>query len=232
MPSHVKDALPLPAAPEARPRTRSGWPAISGLLLLSALPIVGGALSLHEASDPAADALAWASTVAMVAHIVSMSVFCVVGAFQFSPALRARRRWHRASGRVLLPLGFVAAVSGAWLAVFFRGPDEEFPLAMVRLFFCAVMLVFLTMSTIAILRRDFTAHGPWSTRAFAIAVSGGTQALVSILWTIPFGEPDASGETWVVGAGFVLNCLVAEIIIRRRVAATSRRAAERGALVS
>ncbi len=103
---------------------------------------------------------------------------------------------------------------------------------MVRLFFCAVMLVFLTMSAIAIVRRDFTAHGSWSTRAFAIAVSGGTQALVSILWTIPFGEPDASGETWVVGAGFVLNCLVAEVIIRRRVAATSRRAAERGALVS
>ena len=102
---------------------------------------------------------------------------------------------------------------------------------MVRLFFSAVMLVFLTMSAIAIVRRDFTAHGSWSTRAFAIAVSGGTQALVSILWTIPFGEPDASGETWVVGAGFVLNCLVAEIIIRRRVAATSR-AAERGALVS
>lgn len=217
---------------DPRPAPRSGWLAISGLLLLSALPIIGGALSLREASVPSSDAFAWASTVAMVAHIVSMSVYCLVGAFQFSPALRARRGWHRRAGRVLLPLGFLAAVSGAWLAVFFGGPADELPLAMVRLFFSAVMMAFLAMSAIAIVRRDFAAHGAWSTRAFAIAVSGGTQALVSVLWSLPFGEPDAAGETWVVAAGFTINWLVAELIVRHRANGRSRKATERGALVS
>lgn len=229
MTHHLSDAPAAGTTTDARPHARFGWLPISGLLALSALPIIGGALSLRKATAPAADAFAWASTVAMVAHIVSMSVFCVVGAFQFSPVLRGRRRWHRTAGRVLLPLGFVAAVSGAWLAIFFGGPAEELPLAMVRLFFSAVMLVFLAMSVIAILGRDFTAHGSWSTRAFAIAASGGTQALVSILWTIPFGEPDASGETWVVGAGFVINCLIAEVIIRRRASVAAKRSAERSA---
>jgi len=103
-----------------------------------------------------------------------------------------------------------------WLAVFFKGPPEEFALAMVRLVFAVPMIIFLVMAVLAITRRDFTAHGAWMTRAFAIAVTGGTQALVIILWSIPFGEVDTSGETWLVGAGFVINSVVAELLIQRR----------------
>ena len=54
------------------------------------------------------------------------------------------------------------------------------------------------------------------TRAYAIAVAGGTQALVLILWTIPFGDVDASGEAWFVASGFVINSLAAELLIRQR----------------
>lgn len=53
-------------------------------------------------------------------------------------------------------------------------------------------------------------------RAFAIAVSGGTQALVVALWSIFLDEPNATGETWLVAAGFVINSVVAELLIRRR----------------
>ena len=54
------------------------------------------------------------------------------------------------------------------------------------------------------------------TRAFAIAVTGGTQALVIILWSIPFGDVDTLGETWLVGVGFAINSGVAELLILRR----------------
>jgi len=213
-----------------RQRPKSGWLAITGLLLLGTLPVIGGVLRLGEVSSGSAINLPWTSTVAIVAHIVAMTVFCLLGAFQFSPALRGRRGWHRTAGRALIPAGFIAALASMWLAVFFNGPTEEFALAMVRLVFAVPMIIFLVMAVLAITRRDFTAHGAWMTRAFAIAVTGGTQALVIILWSIPFGEVDTSGETWLVGAGFVINSVVAELLILRRSRRRMRDRAGRGAL--
>jgi uncharacterized membrane protein YozB (DUF420 family) len=232
MPHPHTDTLTAQPQTTARPSVPTGWLTICVLLLLSALPIIGGALSLRDVASGDSGPLTGVTTAAIAAHIVSMSVFCVVGAFQFSPALRARRTWHRRAGRILIPLGFLAALSGAWLAIFFRGPDDEYPLAVVRLVFSAAMATLLALSVLAIRRRDFAAHARWSTRAFAIAVSGGTQALVAIAWAIPFGEVDAAGETWVVAAGFVINLLVAEVVIRRRRDTASRQRAGRGALVS
>lgn len=199
-----------------RQRPRSGWRAIAGLLLLSALPVLGGVLRLKDMGVVPESGLPWTSAVAIVAHIVATSVYCLLGAFQFSPALRRRRGWHRTAGRALIPAGFIAGLSAAWLAVFFGGPPDERALALVRLVFAVAMTLSLVLGAIAIRRRDFTAHGAWMTRAFAIAVSGGTQALVLVLWALPFGEVDIVGETWLVAAGFVINSLVAELLIRRR----------------
>ena len=205
-----------------RHRPRSGWLAITGLLLLSALPVLGGVLRLREVSaEPDSDMLL-ASSVAIVAHIVAMSVYCIVGAFQFSPALRIRRGWHRTAGRALIPAGFIAALSSVWLAVFFGGPPDELALAMVRLVFAVPMTVFLVLAVTAITRRDFAAHGAWMTRTYAIAVSGGTQAVVFALWTLTIGEVDAFGEARLVAAGFVINSVVAEMLIQRRSVRRSR----------
>ncbi|WP_301112141.1 DUF2306 domain-containing protein [Microbacterium sp.] len=223
-----------PAAGQKQPRRRpkSGWPAITGLLLLGAIPVLGGVFRLTEVSAEPAGALLLPSAVALVAHIVAMTVFCVLGAFQFSPALRQHRGWHRTAGRVLIPAGFLAALSAVWLAVFFGGHPEELALAMIRLVFAVAMTAFLVRGVIAIRRRDFTAHGAWMTRAYAIAVSGGTQALVFALWTIPLGEVDAFGEAWLVAAAFVINSAVAELLILRRSGRRTRAAGGRDALVS
>lgn len=206
---------PISEQKQQRQRAKSGWLAITGLLLLSALPVLGGVLRLSEGSSDAAST-SLASPLPMIAHIVAMSVYVLLGAFQFSPALRVRRGWHRTAGRVLIPAGFIAALSAVWLAVFFGGPADEFSLAMVRLVFGVAMTVFLVLGAIAIKHRDFAAHGAWMTRAYAIAVSGGTQALVYALWTLTVGEVDASGETLLVAAGFVINSVVAELVILRR----------------
>ncbi len=214
---------PRPSTPRASARRRSGWPAVTGLLLLSALPILGGALRLEElGTDPTSAPSSPALTVAIVAHIVGMSVYCVLGAFQFSPALRGRRAWHRRAGRLLIPAGMIGALASISLAVFFSGPPEGFALAMVRIAFAVPMLVFLVLATIAIVRRRFVAHGAWMTRAFAIAVTGGTQALVLIVWSMLGGETSVVSETWLVGVGFLINSIVAEVIIGRRVGSRVR----------
>ncbi len=213
-------------------RPRTGWLAITGLLLLSALPVIGGALRLGEMSADPETTLRLASPVPIVAHIVAMSLYCLLGAFQFSPALRARRGWHRTAGRVLIPAGLIAALSAVWLAVFFGGPADELALAMVRLVFAVAMAVFLVRGALAIARRDFVSHGAWMTRAYAIAVTGGTQALVVMLWTIIVAEVGIVGETWLVAAGFVINSVLAESLIRRRSRRRMRGVSRRGALVS
>lgn len=214
-----------------RQRPDRAWLAITGLLLLSALPVIGGIIRLNDV--PAAAATRpFASSVAAVAHIMGMTVFCLLGAFQFSPALRGRRRWHRTAGRLLIPVGFVAAVGAAWLAVSFNGPADLVPLAMLRLVFAAAMIVLLALGTTAIVRRDFSAHGDWMTRAYAIGVGNGTQSLVVILWTAPLGDVDAWEETWLVATGTVITVLVAEMLIRRRTVRRRIAASASAALVS
>ncbi|WP_201276692.1 DUF2306 domain-containing protein [Marisediminicola senii] len=171
------------------------------------------------------------SPVPRIAHVVGMSVFCLVGAFQFSPALRMRRTWHRMAGRVLIPAGFIAALSGVWFGFSFSGPADEVAMAMIRLVCAVAMTGFLVLGVIAIRRRDFAAHGAWLTRAYAIAVTGGTQALVFLLWSIVTGEVvNAFGGPFLVAAGFAVNSVVAELIIVRRARASRARASR--ALVS
>ena len=232
MSQQMKATRPIAEQKQERQRSRSGWLAITGLLLLSALPVLGGVLRLRDVSADPESTLLLASSVPIVAHIVAMSVYCLLGAFQFSPALRTRRGWHRTAGRVLIPAGFIAALSAVWLAVFFGGPPDELALAMVRLVFAVAMTTFLVRGVIAIKRRDFAAHEAWMTRAYALAVSGGTQALVFALWTLIIGEVDIFGEAWLVAAGFVINSVVAELIIRRRSGRRMRGVSGRGALVS
>ncbi|WP_198169623.1 DUF2306 domain-containing protein [Agromyces laixinhei] len=232
MSQQMKATRSSAAKAEERRRPRSGWLAITGLLLLSALPVLGGVLRLRDVSADPESAVLLASSVPIVAHIVAMSMYCLLGAFQFSPALRISGGWHRTAGRALIPAGFIAALSAVWLAVFFGGPADELALALVRLVFGVAMTVVLVLAVIAITRRDFTAHGAWMTRAYAIAVSGGTQALVFALWTLVVGEVDAFGEAWLVAAGFVINSVVAELLIRRRLGRRMRGVPGRGALVS
>ena len=214
----TRTRLETPDRNRSKARHRSGWLAITGLLVLSALPVIGGALRLTETGE---NGMLDYSPVPRIAHVVGMSVFCLVGAFQFSPALRMRRTWHRMAGGVLIPAGFLAALSGIWFGASFSGPAHEFAMAMVRLVFAVAMTGFLVLGVIAIRRRNFAAHGAWLTRAYAIAVTGGTQALVFILWSIIMGEEvDTFGEPFLVAAGFVINSVVAELIIVRRARAS------------
>ncbi|MDV8149059.1 DUF2306 domain-containing protein [Arthrobacter sp. B10-11] len=214
-----------PAATSVR-RSRPQWPVPAGLILLSLIPVIFGALRLTELTSGSAvtpqNARFFASPVPVVTHIVSVTVYSLLGAFQFVPALRGRRGWHRIAGRILIPAGLLAALSGLWMSVFYALPDglTDVPL---RLFFGSAMLVSLVLGVAAIVRRDFVGHGAWMTRAYAIAVGAGTQALVGIPWLLLIGPTDVPTRAVLLGAGWVINVAVAEYVIRR--GATRRRVA-------
>lgn len=142
------------------------WPAPVGLILLSLIPVIFGGLRLAEWTGGAAitpqNARFFASPVPVVIHIVSVTVYSLLGAFQFVPSLRGRRGWHRTAGSVLIPAGLLAALSGLWMSVFYPLPagDGELLLGL-RLVFGSGMVVSIALGLAAIRRRDSsaTAHG-------------------------------------------------------------------------
>jgi cytochrome bd-type quinol oxidase subunit 2 len=137
----------------------------AGLVVLSIIPILAGAARLNElvggAEITAKNARFFASPIPVVVHIVSVSVYSVLGALQFVASLRrARRSWHRIAGRILVPAGVLAALSGLWMTVFYPRPvgDSEV-LLVVRLIFGSAMLASIVLAVLAIRRRDFPSHG-------------------------------------------------------------------------
>jgi uncharacterized membrane protein YozB (DUF420 family) len=207
--------------PSRQMRPRGGWLAAAGLILLSLIPVIAGMFRVTELTGggtiTADNARFFASPVPVTAHIVGATVYCLLGALQFVPALRGRRGWHRVAGRILIPAGLIAALSGLWMAAFYSFPDGDSPLLLViRLAFGTAMAAFIMLGIVAIRRRDFVAHGAWMTRAYALGIAAGTQAVVFAIWILSVGPVDSLTDAILMGAAWVINAGVAELVILRR----------------
>ena len=205
------------------PRTsRSDWLIPAGLVALSVVPAVMGTVRLAELAGGAAiteaNARFFASPAPVIAHILTVIPYSIVGAFQFAPGFRRRHRgWHRMAGRVLAPLGLVAALTGLWMAHFYPWPaGDGQALYIIRLVFGAAMAVSIVLALGALRRRDYMTHGAWMMRAYAIGLGAGTQVFTHLPWFLLFGKPGEAGRAVMMGAGWVINLMVAEYIIRRR----------------
>jgi uncharacterized membrane protein len=194
----------------------------AGLLALSAVPVLAGAIRLAELTRGAqitpANERFFAAPVPVAVHIVSASLYCVVGAFQFVPGFRRRRPgWHRAAGRILVPSGLAVAISGLWMTLFYPRPDGDGDLlAGLRLVFGSAMALSIVLGFAAIRRRDIAQHQAWMVRGYAIGLGAGTQVLTHLPWALLVGEPHGLSRALLMAAGWVINLAVAERIIRRR----------------
>ncbi len=206
-----------------------------GLVLLSLIPVVSGSLRLTElAGGPELLAQAERFTsfpVPVIVHILAATLFSIVGAFQFLPGLRrGRSSWHARVGRALVPAGALVAVSGMWMGAFSQLPAGDGPaLLVLREVFGALMLVSLALGVRAIVRRRFAEHGAWMTRAYAIGVAAGTQAILLIPVSIVLGPAHELGRASAMGAAWVLNLAIAELAIRARARRQARRREVRAA---
>lgn len=191
------------------------------LILLSLVPAVAGTARLAElaghAKVTAANARFFAQPLPVVLHILSVIPYSIVGAFQFSRGFRRRHRaWHRHVGKVLGVLGLTAALTGLWMAHFYPWPaGDGFWLYVERLVFGTAMVVSIVLGIDAARRRRFASHGAWMIRAYAIGLGAGTQVLTHLPWFILVGRPGETARTVLMGAGWVINVIVAEWIIRR-----------------
>jgi uncharacterized membrane protein len=190
------------------------------LLALVLVPAVTGTMRLVEVFGgphlmPANPRLT-VSPLPVVVHIVCGLTYAVLGAFQFSASIRRRwPRWHRRAGRVLVVLGLAVAFSALFMTQFYARQPGTGPLSHAfRLLFGSALAACLVLGVTAIRRRDVARHQAWMTRAYALALGAGTQVVTLGIGTAVFGAGERSYDL-LLGAGWVVNLAVAEVVIRR-----------------
>jgi uncharacterized membrane protein len=203
-------------------RPRAGWLAPAGLLLLTAIPLIAGAARLTELAGGAEvtpeNARFFASPVPVVVHIFSVTVYSILGAFQFAAGFRRRRPgWHRAAGRLLVVCGLGTALSGLWMTLFYAHPaDTGAVLTGIRLLVGSAMFASIVIAFAAIRRRNIARHRAWTIRGYAIGLGAGTQVFTQLPWILVAGPLDKPSKALLMAAGWAINIAVAEWIIRRR----------------
>lgn len=208
------------AIPAATSRTADCLIPIA-LIALAFIPIVAGSVRLTTLVAGTAitpdNVRLIASPIPVVFHIISVTIYCLLGSFQFSPGFRRRRpNWHRGAGKILVGMGLVAALSGLWMALFYAIiPADSALLHAFRLVFGSAMAASIVMGFVAVRRGRISEHQAWMRRAYAIGQGVGTQALTQIPLVLTFGKLDAQTLALAMGGAWILNLAVAEWLIRK-----------------
>lgn len=210
--------------------SRREWLIPAGLILLSLVPALAGTARLAElagdAQMTAKNARFMDQPIPVILHILVVIPYSIVGAFQFAPGFRKRNRpWHRAAGRIIGIMGIVTALTGLWMAHFYAWPKGDgVGLYVERLVVGFAMLAWMILGLYNVKTRDFKAHGRWMVRAYALGMGAGTQVLTHLPWFIFVdGQPGEMPRNVMMGAGWLINALFAEWVIRRQSGAASRR---------
>jgi uncharacterized membrane protein len=194
--------------------------------MISFIPIVAGifrVIGIGVGAEITPDnARFFAAPLPVVLHIISVVIYCVLGAFQFAPSFRRRRLgWHRAAGRILIACGLVVALSGLWMTQFY--PQANYPpvnfdgafLYAIRLLVGSAMTLFLCLGIAAIRKRDIPHHRAWMMRSYALGLGAGTQVFTHIpMFLFPSIQVELA-RTLCMGAGWIINLAVAEWLISR-----------------
>lgn len=213
---------------------RKQWFVPAALILLVAIPLGAVAYRLSQliggADITPSNARFFAAPIPIMVHLISVSIYAVLGAFQFVPGFRRRKpRWHRVAGRVSVLCGLGVGLSGLWMTFFYPLPEHDGEILFgLRVVFGSAMVLSIVLGFLAIRRRDIARHRAWMIRGYAIAVGAGTQALIHIPWFLIAGQPGEFARAMLLGAGWVINLAVAEWIIRRPTTSRRTSAGRRG----
>jgi uncharacterized membrane protein len=226
-----RNELGKPKKSKAPIKARSAKWLVATLLLLSAIPLAGGAFRLTQLAGGVeitpANARFFASPLPVVVHIVSACVYALLGAFQFANGFRRRwPTWHRVAGRLLVVCGLLVGLSGLWMTVFYPWPKGDGALLYAfRLLFGSAMVMAIVLGFTTIRRGDVNRHRAWMTRGYALGLGAGTQVLTLAAGELIAGPPSELSRALLMGAAWVINLAVAEWAIRRRRARPVRKIA-------
>lgn len=198
----------------------SDWIVPAGLVALSLIPVIAGAFRLNQISNGtlAPENMRFQTSPApIVLHLISAILYSLLGAFQFSPGLRRRfPKWHRQSGKILIITGLLTSLTGLWMTLFYVVPEiDQRGVYIARLIVGVLMTLFIYFGMDSIRKRNFSEHGEWMIRAYALAMGAGTQVLTHLPLII---FPNIQGETSrtiFMSLAWLINIAVAEWIIRK-----------------
>ncbi len=199
------------------------WLIPLGLILLTLVPLLAGTgriMSLVQGGNTAPNEIDFMpARVSVIMHIVTSCLFGIIGALQFSAGWRKKHpQWHRVAGRGLVLLGLTSALTGLWLTqvhpqITIAGPTLYY----VRLVVGTAMALSIGIAFFAALRRNFVSHSAWMMRGYALGMGAGTQLFTHLPWLIlGAGIPTGLARDGAMAAGWLINLVVAEWIIRRR----------------
>lgn len=201
---------------------RIDWKMPLALLLMSAIPFAAGIARLVGlVGNPAINsenARFVAAPFPVIVHILSVSLFSLFGALQFSSGLRQRLpQWHRVSGRIVVAIGIFAALTGLWMTVMYPIPPELQGglLYAVRVFVGVAMLISIFLAVAAVKRGEIATHRVWMIRAFALGQGAGMQVVVLLPWMLLIGKPSMLQRDVLMSLAWLINLLVAEMAIQR-----------------
>jgi Predicted membrane protein (DUF2306) len=199
------------------------WKLLTPLLLLSLVPVAAGVVrvwGLVAGGEVTADNLRFVTKPGpVVLHVVSATLFCLLGAFQFDASIRQRHpRLHRIVGRVVVPSGILAALTGLWMTVAHAIPSalQGGLLYGVRIGVALAMALAIAMSLQAVLQRRIAQHKAWMVRAYALGQGAGTQVLILLPVSLLAGAPTYLLRDVLMASAWGLNVIFAEWLIRRR----------------
>lgn len=201
---------------------KSDWLMPLGLIFLSLVPVVAGGIRLASVMGDVEinsdNARFMNDPIPVVLHILSATIFCVSGALQFSTGLRNRNlKWHRYSGRIVLPCGIISALTGLWMTQFYPLPTDDGGLLYgVRWLVGLGMLFSLIYGFMAILHRDIKRHKAWIMRGYALGIGAGTQVLVVLPWVLIIGDETPLQHSMLMSSAWLINLLFVEWILHRK----------------
>jgi len=206
---------------------RPSWRQPAALLLLSLVPVAAGAVRLSTLAGnrgvTAENARFITAPGPVAVHIVSATLFCLLGAVQFDPAFRQRYpRLHRGAGRVAAPCGMLAALTGLWMTLAYPIPAalQGDLLYAVRTVVGLAMALAIAVSVRAVLQRRMARHQAWMVRAYALGQGAGTQVLILLPVTLMAGAPTFFFRDVLMASAWGLNAAFAEWLVRRRLPPT------------
>ncbi|TGM55372.1 DUF2306 domain-containing protein [Leptospira biflexa] len=203
--------------------TKKDYWVIGSLLFLSLVPSIAGAVRIFQIATGSGYTVEnqrfFNDPIPVFVHIISVLVYSILGAFQFAPGFRNRHLfWHRVSGRFLVLFGLTSAISGVWLTLVYpKVPTDGDWLFGIRMIVGVWMFLCVSLGFFFVWKRKFQTHSHWMLRGYAIGLGAGTQVFTHLPWfVIVGGDPSGVPRDLMMGAGWLINLIFAEWLIRRK----------------
>jgi uncharacterized membrane protein len=190
---------------------------IASLVILSAVSRLIGVSEflLTGKSADSGDQHYASHLVVTLLHLIPGLLFILLGPLQFVSSIRNRwPQYHRWMGRVLLFCGLFTAIS-ALIMNFTFPPVGGTAKAIAVVIFSVFTIVALIVAWYAAVNRQFTKHRDWIIRAYAILLAVSTARFFFVPYFLIAGMPTVGVIDLGMCSAFLLNWIVAEMIIRR-----------------